>query len=1182
MNVIFHASAGTGKTYQVTNLYAALVLGRRFETKTADGKTVVLHEPGAAGPLDPRRILLMTFTDNAAAELRTRVTQLILKARYEADVAGDGEEIEKIVRVLRQLPAAPICTIHSFCAGFLRERALDAGLPPGFAVLDQDEADSLLDDCAQTELLARLNREPRTERSELPPHDPDFETFCTSVRVLGSDYGTAVTDIVKTLIRQAASKGLVLDGAEDMLPPPEHSVARDDFVAVLDAMKTVRASRKDGLPRVAAEVFQCLEKSLRTFPTLGKPAQLEQFADALTADGMPSFSGTGLKEISNRLKELVGDIQTVARYRAQYAAIRAFARYAGAVARRYAARKQELGVLNFDDLLIKTSEMLRTRSPGPKPFDFIVVDEVQDTSRVQCEIIEELWDPKTGRLVICGDTKQSIYAWRNADPKVMPDLERDIQATPRHRKVALRASYRSKDSILDFVNALFKQVYGESYADDEMLVPAKEKNAVLPKEGPCIEFLRAPWEGEQRSEGRDQRSEDIPELEDRVKAEMAAVAQRIKLLVSGPKPWQPLYRYSDDTERFEPVGAANNYRYSDILILLRRTTNQQALEHVLRIEGIPYRIGGRGRGLFARPEVTDALLFLKVLTQPFDTISLIGFLRSPWVGLSDDSILQLGWKDTSFDEAAFAKMVLSADGEELLAGEQAQRLGHARTIVTEFRAKTGYCLASEILRDLIQRTGYDAIISGTFRGTQRIANLRKLIDWIRRVERGGTVLLADVVGTLEEHAENPPDIPEAALLDPEQNAVTIMTIHGAKGLTSRVVFVPELSCSPSGDSPWAMLDGQEGKSTRLHIRTEDIAREKTMTPGFEKARDALRDIRMAESKNVFYVAMTRARDLVILSGAAGDRKPAEWRAEIEKVIADNEDARTRLRQVPYIDVENAAAELVSRSEASTTNVAALEPLFEAATGIYPGTIPAARILRFPATTLSSYHNDPTEYAKTKLAAFDQFFSRPRQLPGDAEAAGDDAPPTRDTDVIASYADFGTAGHAALEQLALSGWRGDIAALAKASGDENHLSERDISDLQARLEGAVGLMTKSLGNAADSRVEWPFAMLLENNGTKLIVDGTMDLLFKAADGSWHIVDYKFSDEPDAALKKKYGLQLNLYRLALRRFEDGSEPVIRSSLVVVARGGVRTVDIPDDPGCVATTVEAAKELDALFKE
>ena len=413
---------------------------------------------------------------------------------------------------------------------------------------------------------------------------------------------------------------------------------------------------------------------------------------------------------------------------------------------------------------------------------------------MQCEIIEELWDPATGRLVICGDTKQSIYAWRNADPKVMPDLEHEIQTTARHRKVALRASYRSKDSILDFVNALFKQVYGESYADDEMLVPAKEKNAVLPRrEGKTVRRVSAGAVGGRKFQvpgfkfqveraADHGRAQEIPKLEDRVKAGDDGGRPEDQTAGRGPDSWQTSYRYSDDTERFEPVSPSNKYRYSDILILLRRTTNQQVLEHVLRIQGIPYRIGGRGKGLFTRPEVIDTLLFLKVLTQPFDTISLIGFLRSPWVGLSDDSILQLGWKDSSFDEALFSKMVLSADGEKRLSGEQAQRLGRARQFIAEFRSKTGYCLASEILRELIQRTGYDAVISGTFRGTQRIANLRKLIDWIRRAERGGTVLLADVVKTLEEYADNPPDIPEAALLDPEQNAVTIMTIHGAKGL----------------------------------------------------------------------------------------------------------------------------------------------------------------------------------------------------------------------------------------------------------------------------------------------------------------------------------------------------------------------------------------------------------------
>ena len=1171
MNVIFHASAGTGKTYQVTNLYAALVLGRRFETQTADGNPVVLHEPAAGAPLDPRRILLMTFTDNAAAELRTRVTQLILKARYEAEAAGNSEEIETIVRVLRQLPAASICTIHSFCTSFLRERALDAGLPPGFSVLDQDAADELLDECAQAELLARLNRDPRPEASELPPYDPDFESFCAGVRVLGGEYGTAVTDIVKTLLRQAAGQGLALDHAEDMLPPPVHTVSRADFVDVLDALKGVRASRKDGLPPQAAEVFQTLEKNLRDFPTLGKNEALESFVAALTAGGSTSFRGKDLADISTRLKKRIDEVQVVARYRTHYAAIRAFARYAGAVARRYTKRKQELGVLDFDDLLTKTQTLLKSRAPILNPFDFIIVDEVQDTSRVQCEIIEALWNSAHGSLVICGDTKQSIYAWRNADPKVMPDLERAIQATPQHRKVALRASYRSKDSILDFVNALFKQVYGERYSDDEMLIASKEKNAVLPRKPPCVEFLSAPWED-------DPPSGEIPDLETRTKAEMTAVAERIRLLVDGPSAWQPAYRYSDDTGKFAPADQTNAYRYSDILILLRRTTNQQTLEHVLRLQGIPYRISGRGKGLFARPEAIDTLLFLKVLTQPFDTIALIGFLRSPWIGLSDDSILQLGWKDEHFDEGLFADRVASADGEKLLAGEPAERLARARAILLEFRSKLDDCLPSEILRELIQRTGYDAVLSGTFRGTQRIANLRKLIDWIRRVERGGTVLLADVVRSLEENADTPPDIPEASLLDPEQNAVTIMTIHGAKGLTSRVVFVPELSCKPSNDSSWALLDKAVETPARLVVRTEDIARETTMTPGFDTVREAMREIRAAESKNVFYVAMTRARDLVVLSGATGDRAPAEWRSEIEKLLTTSPDAGKLLRRISYADITQAEQEL--KSPTFLTTPVALESFFATATQRYPGPIPSTRILRFPATTLSTYHNDPEEYAKTKEAAYDPFPSRPRQGTDKTDLENYDLPPERDTDEAGSYADFGIAGHTILEQLALNGWSSNVASLAQTVGAENGLSERDICDLKTRLEKTVNRMAGKLSSATEFKVEWPFAMLLEKAGTKLIVDGTVDLLCKSKDGSWHILDYKFSDEPETALRKKYGLQLNLYRQALQRVLKSSEPRIRTSLIVIGRSGVTELEIAEDSTYTATAVAAAEALDRLF--
>ncbi len=154
----------------------------------------------------------------------------------------------------------------------------------------------------------------------------------------------------------------------------------------------------------------------------------------------------------------------------------------------------------------------------------------------------------------------------------------------------------------------------------------------------------------------------------------------------------------------------------------------------------------------------------------------------------------------------------------------------------------------------------------------------------------------------------------------------------------------------------------------------------------------------------------------------------------------------------------------------------------------------------------------------------------------------------------------------------------MAALAEAGALENHLSDRDIADLKRRLKNAADLMANMLEGSADARIEWPFAMLLEDKGTRLIVDGTMDLVFKSADGALHVIDYKFSDEPDSALRKKYNLQLNLYRLALRRLE--AETAIRSTLIVIGRSGVKKLDIPEDSASLAAAVAAAKALDAFF--
>lgn len=1167
MNIVFQASAGTGKTHQVTHLYASMLLARRYETADADGAPIVLHDPRGRESADPRRILLMTFTDNAAAELRTRVTELILKARQEAEDAGNSDEIDRTVRMLRALPSAPICTIHSFCASFLREHALEAGISPAFAVLDQNEAEEMLEEVARDELIARLN--PQSESSGAPA-DPDFAAFCGSVRVMGGDYGSSVADTARNLLRQADSKGLSLDDAERMLPPATHTVTASDFLGVLERFRQIRSERGGKLPDRAAKVFQTLEKIAADFPGIGETAAADPFIEAMAAAPVPSFSGAnGLTELNRKLKELRLAATVVVNYRLNQDRIRSFARYAAAVSRRYTERKLQLGVLDFDDLLVRARDLLRKRDDAAKLFDCIIVDEVQDTSRVQSEIIERLWDPAANGLVICGDAKQSIYAWRNADPRVMLDLAERISATPRSRAVALRASFRSKDLILDLVNRLFARVYEDgAYRDTDRLVPSPGKKADVRArgEGPCVELIQPDREAGDGA-GDEETDEELPDREQRAREEMTAIARRIRLLVGGPGEWSPRFRY-DENGVFERADGDNAFRYSDIFILLRRTTNQQILEHVLRQHGIPYRISGRGRGLFARPEAKDVLLFFRVLLHPFDTISLLGFLRSPWAGLSDDVILQLGWQGDGFDEARFRRNVLAPDKDTpTLEDEQARRLERARRLIDRFKARLDEAPLSELLRALVAETGYDAVVAGSFRGGQRLCNLRKLMDWIRTAERGGTVLPADVCALLQSHADNPPDVPEATMLDPDQNAVTIMTIHAAKGLTARVVFVPETGSSNPGESAWAILDTPgAGVSPALQICAEDLTRNKVPTPGFEAARERIKDTRAQEAKNLFYVAMTRARDLVVVSGAKPGRTTNCWRARVDELIASDAYEPGLLRGLTYGEI--AAAADARRQPAPPAKLPFTIPAaLEQVSTLFPRPLTVPRILRYSATALAAFHaGRPSSVIEAPSAV--------------AEDADEPAPDDRrDADAAAA---FGTAGHAVLEQLALRGWNADTAALVESAASAANLPPAIRDELRARVERCVPVVAREAAQGRDRRAEWPFAMTLDQDDGRLIVDGTLDLLYTARDGRPCIVDYKFTDDDSPALVARYGLQLNLYRVAVSRLatHGGTKPA--AFIVAVGSKAARVVEVPDDDAAIAKAFAAASGLARMLHE
>jgi ATP-dependent helicase/nuclease subunit A len=1047
MNIVCNASAGTGKTYRVTELYEKLVLD--------DG-------------LDPHRILLMTFTDNAAAELRMRVTHRLLKARQAAEDRGDMDATDRIVTALSHLPSAPIETIHSFCTRLLREHALEAGLSPGFSVFVGDERNELLERICQDELLERLES------------DPHFRTFCSGVQLFGgpAGFGTSISETVPRLIEEADSLGIPLDNAEALLPPPGVEASLEDFRAL---GRRIRA-----LPRITPSVQvaldlleQCLDES----------EDVESLVRRLAASGIKKFGRGEANVISHALWNLMETVEDAVRYRGRHEAARSFARYLQAVWIRFQQNKHAMDAVDFGDQLRLAGRLLETGRAAPE-FKYVIVDEVQDTSRVQCDIIEALCRPAgpdrpAASLVICGDRKQSIYTWRGADPKVMPDLEKAIRATGNYEADALQTSYRSKSPILEVINRLFQEVYGpEHYTGHDHLKsnPGYETAG----EDPCIEFL--------------QPDEDVEDLhrQEKVAAEMDAVADRIRLLVGDPDgppedpAWRPHYRF--DGTRFAPVSGRNRYRYSDILILLRRTAHQSSLEHALREAGIPYTLGGKGRGLFTRQETRDVSLFLNVITNPSDALSLIGFLRSPWVGLSDEVIAELAWSEGGFSvDRLMSNYTRETD------------------IVERYRAQLGTRLASELVRMLIDETAYDALLAGLPRGTQRLANLKKVLDWLRENERGARITPAGAARRLADRIARPPQVPEAALLDPAQNAVTVMTVHSAKGLTRRVVFVPDLSASTKQDAAFARLFFDKEKKPRLGVKVTAPDRSAAKSPGFEAARRDAQAERVLESMNLFYVAMTRARDLVVTSATVG-RSPAGWYKEMEHLIGNE------IPAISYTALREAAGppQTVNPGQAAAAQLAA------AVKTLAPS--PAIPVLqRMPATRLAKETVDKT---------------------GTGRAA----------EPLEHASALGSLGHAVLEQLALNEWTGSVEDWLGRLHAEFAIAKPVADALAPRIEQTRTFMAGLTAGVQELRPELPFVL---HDGNRLI-DGTIDLLCRGED-QIQIYDYKFTDADDAAVLETYRGQMDIYgRAAGKAYPETGQ--VRLALVVVAAGGVRLVQVP----------------------
>ena len=526
----------------------------------------------------------------------------------------------------------------------------------------------------------------------------------------------------------------------------------------------------------------------------------------------------------------------------------------------YARAKRAVSGLDFEDLELECRELLRTdvelRERYRARFARIMVDELQDTNQVQLELIELL---AGSNLFTVGDAQQSIYGFRHADVELFE--RRGATLSELGARVTLETNFRSRPEILDVINGIFERELAERYR------PLLAGRDAAPADEPLVELLVA-------DKGADWAMEGLG-APWRV-AEARALAARLeRLLMPG----------------FPPTHPQATIAPRDVVLLTRATTDLRVYERALEDRGIPtYVIGGRG--YWAHPQVIDMVSYLAALANPRDEESLYTVLVSPLVGVSADALVVLAstarnrrsdaWTLLRDPEGAFDGLGEGSgvgEGDLDLLGRFADRFAIEREVAARAGAET-------LIERAIDQTGYDLAVLAMPGGQRRLANVRKLmrlareheaahggdlrgfLDLVARRARSGGAAGGGAGGGESRESEAPV---EGEALD----AVRLMTIHRAKGLEFDVVCVADLGRGPR----WRAELMRIGRDGRFGLRLAEPG-----TGRRESALDyrALGEERQAveadEERRLFYVAMTRARERLILSGAA----KLEARADLEE------------------------------------------------------------------------------------------------------------------------------------------------------------------------------------------------------------------------------------------------------------------------------------------------------------
>ena len=814
-SLLLAAGAGSGKTSVLVERFVAAV-----------------REDGIA----PGRILAITFTDRAAAELRQRARARLLEL-------GDRD-------AARETEGAQIGTVHAFCARLLRAHALALGLDPRFGVLDEARAGRLRS-AAFSSALAML------VGGQGDGDDGDDARRVAAIDVVAAYGAERLQTTIVAVHEELRSRGERVPS----IPPPASPPPLAPLAATLAA--AARGARHEladvGDPgRRVADALDALDRVEGVLATAGDTVALPA---ALRAIELPGANGTLAGPGCAAYRTAQADFAQLCADRQAIGVVAALQALLDEYATAYAERKRERGQLDFDDLELGARDLLegspRVRDAWAARFELLMVDEFQDTNPRQLAILRAL---DRDNLFTVGDEFQSIYGFRHADVSLFRARRRALAAAGGDAgsgaTLALAGNFRSAAPLLDVVNAVFAPRFGPDFTP---LVPGRDGLSPTAGESaatePLVELLLTDtrgWEEAAVDVGL-----GLPPTTSWRAAEARLLAQRLAELVAG-----------------------EHVRPGEIAVLVRASGDIPVYERAIEEVGLPTLAAGAG-GYWSHQQVADLLAYLSALANPLDEKALYGTLASPIAGVSADALALLGehrgedgpWAalDRAFPDPG------DGDGpllEALGADDRGVLRSFCPWLRAERRAIPGRPLA-ELIERVLAHSGYARHVLGLRWGERRMANVHKLLRLARDFEaqegRDLRAFLDHAARQVQAQAREA----EAPIEDAELDAVRLMTIHAAKGLEFGVVAVADLGRQGRTDVPDLLVGPRaaEGRA-RVGLRLVTLDGSAPVAALDHAAlRDELLQAQEQEEQRILYVAMTRARERLLCSGAVN---PERW------------------------------------------------------------------------------------------------------------------------------------------------------------------------------------------------------------------------------------------------------------------------------------------------------------------